>query len=115
MSVVFFKILGSDAKNVDATSDATTDAYEMEISHDWSVSIKDNSVVGLPTYTIEVSNNDSTWYNLNTLSNDVKFVDSIASDFISHRYMRIVYSANGSTSGTISIELSIKNKTNARG
>lgn len=115
MSVVLFKIGGVPAENVDATNDVTTDAFEMEISHDWSVSIKGNSVVGLPTYTIEVSNNNSTWYNLNVLSTGVKFVDSITSDFLSYRYMRIVYAANGATGGTVDIELSTKNKTKARG
>lgn len=115
MSVVLFKIGGIPAENVDATSDVTTDAFKFDISHDWSVSFKDNSVVGLPTYTIEVSNNQSTWYNLHSLSNNVKFVDSITSDFLSYSFMRILYSANGATGGTVNIELSTKNKTKARG
>lgn len=115
MSVIFFKISGADAVGVDATNDFTTDGYPFEISHDWSVSFKDNAVTGLPTYTLQVSNNNSTWYNLNVLSTGVKFDDSITSDFISYRFMRVVYTANGASAGTVDVELSTKNKTNARG
>lgn len=115
MSVVLFKIGGVPAQNVDATSDVTTDAFATFISHDWSVSFKDNSVVGFPTYTIEVSNNESTWYNIADKAKNVKFDDSITCDFLSYRYMRVLYSANGATEGTVNIEFTIKNKTNARG
>ena len=115
MSVVFFKIAGVNAEGVDATSDFTTDAFPTLISHDWSVSFNDNSVVGTPTYTIEVSNNESTWYLLNVLSTNVKFDDSITSDFLSYKFMRVKYLAGGTSSGTVDLEFSIRNKTNARG
>ncbi len=115
MSLTHFKISGVDAKGVDATSNFTTDSYRFEISQDWSVSFKDNAVVGLPTYTLEVSNNNATWYDLNVLSTNVKLEDSITSDFISYRYMRVVYTANAASAGTVDVELSTKNKTNARG
>lgn len=115
MSLVYFKISDVNTKAVDATNDFTTDKFRFEVSQNWSVSFKDNSVVGLPTYTIEVSNNGSTWYELNVLSTDVKFDDSITSDFFSYRFMRVVYSANGASAGTVDLELSTKNITNARG
>jgi len=118
MSLIYFKILGVDAKGVDATNDFTTDAYEFCYSHDWSVSLND---VGLavtgqdPTFTIEVSNNGVKWYDWDSLSTDTAIEDSPDADYMSYKYMRIVYSSNGATAGTVDVELdSLNNIPNKR-
>lgn len=110
MSVLFFKISGSNAQGTDATNDVTTDSFEFKSSHDWSVSIPGDSITGgPPTYTVEVSNDDSTWYDYNNSSTDIDVVDAVADHYFSFRYMRVNYSANGTSAGTVDMRLSIKN------
>jgi len=110
MSVVYFKIAGVDAQGVDATNNFTTDAYEFCHSHDWSVSLNDVGLVGgPPTFTIEVSNNKTKWYDWDILSTDAAIVDSPDADYMSYKYMRIVYLANGTSAGTIDVELDTLN------
>lgn len=110
MSVVNFKILDVEAKNVDATADVTTDAFPFCNSHDWAVTILDNGVVGgPPTFTVEVSNNKTKWYNWDTLSTGVDIVNSVDGDHMTYAYMRIIYLANGTSAGTVDFELSLFN------
>lgn len=110
MSLIYFKILGVEAKGVDATSDFTTDAYEFCYSHDWSVSLNELGLVGgPPTYTVEVSNNNTKWYDWDVLSTNAAIQDSVDAPYMSFKYMRIVYSANGTSSGTVDVELDTLN------
>jgi len=106
MSLIYFKIAGVPAKGVDATNDFTTDAYQFCNSHDWSVSLNDAGLVGgPPTFTIEVSNNSTKWYDWDTLSTNTAIVDSPDAPYMSYKYMRIVYTANGTSAGTVDVEL----------
>lgn len=111
MSLIHFKIAGVPAIGVDATSDFTTDAYQFCNSHDWSVSLNDNGLAGNPppTFTIEVSNNGVKWYDWDSLSTGVEIDDSPDADYMSYKYMRVVYSANGNSAGTVDVELDTLN------
>lgn len=111
MSTVLFKISGAEAQGVDATNDVTTDAFKLGESYDWSVSLNDTGVTGgPPTYTIEVSNNSSKWYEFNQNSTDVALADSVTAEYFGFKYMRVIYSANGTTAGTVDFELSINHE-----
>ncbi len=115
MSLVYFKITGVEAKGVDATNDFTTDGYKFENSHDWSVSLKSIGVVGGPaSYTLQVSNNGSTWYDYNSDSSNVVLEDSVDSDHMAFRFLRVVYTANGTSAGTLDVELGINNNLTGR-
>lgn len=110
MSVINFELLGVDITAGDATSNFTTDKYEFKSSHDWSVSIEGTGIVGgPPTYTVEVSNNDSLWYEYNNSSTNIDIADSVADHYFGFRYMRVIYSANAASAGTVHVQLSIKN------
>lgn len=110
MSLIYFDIAGVPAKAVDATGDVTTDPYQFEHSHGWSVSLSESALVGgPPTYTVEVSNNLTKWYEWDSLSTDVALVDSPDATYMSYKYMRVVYTANGTTAGTIAFELDLQN------
>jgi hypothetical protein len=109
MSVINFKIGGVPTKAVDATVDFTTDAYDFDYSHDWSTSISETGVVGSPTYTIECSNDKVKWYEYNSASTAVALADAVADDRFSFSYMRLIYSANGTSAGTVDVELSLNN------
>lgn len=110
MSLTYFKIGGVETKLVDATSDFTTDAYPFTHSHDWSVSLNDAGLVGgPPTFTVQVSNNKTKWYDWDALSTDTAIEDSPDAEYMSYKYMRIVYSANGTSAGTVDVELDLLN------
>lgn len=108
MNVVNFNIGGVPAVSVDATSNFTTDGIKFPNSLSWSVTFKRNAIVGgTPVYTVEVSNNEITWYDYNNLSTDVSLEDSVADDSMSFTFMRIQYLASGVSSGTLDVELNI--------
>jgi hypothetical protein len=110
MSLIYFKILGVEAKGVDATNDFTTDAYEFLNSHDWSVSLNESGLVGgPPVYTVEVSNNKTKWYEWDVLSTNTLIEDSVDAPYMSYKYMRIVYTASGTSAGTVDVELDTLN------
>ncbi len=110
MSLTYFKIANVEAKLVDATNDVTTDAYLFDNSHGWAVSLNDIGLAGgPPTYTVEVSNNKTKWYDWDDLSTDVAIEDSPDSTYMSFKYMRVVYTANGTSAGTIDFELDLQN------
>ena len=110
MSLNYFKIGGVPAKLVDATNDVTTDPYVFCHSHDWAVSLLDTGLVGgPPTFTIEVSSNNVKWYEWDVLSTNTAIEDSPDATYMSYKYMRVVYSANGTSAGTIDFELDLLN------
>jgi hypothetical protein len=110
MSLIYFDISNTPAVGVDATNDVTTDAYQFEHSHGWSVSLSDTGLAGgPPTFTVEVSNNLSKWYEWDSLSTDVAIVDSPDATYMSYKYMRVIYTANGTSAGMIDFELDLQN------
>jgi len=109
MSVVNFKVSGSPAVAVDATSNFTTDPFDFKSSSDWAVALIETGLVGAPTFSVEVSTNQTKWYEWDALSTNVAIDDSPDADYMSFAYMRIVYLANGASAGTIEVELSFNN------
>jgi hypothetical protein len=107
MSFLYFKISGSEAKAVDATTNFTTDAFTFDNSIAWSVSLKDNGVVGSPTYSVEVSNNGSTWYVWSATSSGLSLNAKVNDDNMPCAFMRVNYVANAASEGTIDVELGI--------
>lgn len=76
-----------------------------------SVVILSNSkglTAGDPTYTIEVSNDNLTWFEYNNLSTDVSVNDAVDDNHLAWIYMRVVYDAKTETTGTVEFELTQK-------
>lgn len=109
MSVINFKIVGVPATAVDATSDFTTDAFEFESSHRWAVALSETGLVGAPTFTVQVSSDKVKWYDWDALSTNVAIADSPDATYMSYRFMRVVYSANTASAGTINAMLDLTN------
>lgn len=88
--------------------DFTTDSFEMCFNHFWSFSVTDNTTGGSPDYTIEVSNDNTQWYEYNSSSSNVLLDDGVDDTHFAWRYFRVVYLSNGVTSGDVTFYLSIK-------
>ena len=109
MSTLKFKISGSDISGNDATIGFTTDAVEWCYSHDWSVGMTTSGIDGAATYTIEVSNDNVTWYEYDANSTDLSVADSFEWDYFGYKYQRLVYTPTGVTVGTITALYTINN------
>ncbi len=108
MSVLNFKIGGTETTAVDAASNFTTDNLSTESSDakSFSVTLSPSGIIGTgATYTLQVSNNTNFWYDLD------KDVDALTtttrSNFIGYRFMRVVYTAGSVTDGLINLQLGL--------
>ena len=93
--------------SVSETSEAIQSCYKYE----WAVA---PIVAGLTSekgeYTIQVSNDNINWFDYNNLSTDVSIEDAVDDNHLAWIWMRIVYDAKNETTGTVSFELTQKQK-----
>lgn len=110
MSVIKFTVSDVDVIDRVATADFTTDSISFDNSHDWSVSFSSTGITGgPPTYTVEVSNDDSTWFPWSVASTDIGLGVSPNDNFMPYKHLRVVYENNVTTAGTVTLELNIAN------
>jgi len=111
MSVINFRIADAKILAVDADTNFTSDEIRFDKSHDWSVTLVGTGIVGgPPTYTVEVSNDKTKWYDWDVSATDVALADSAGSDHLGYKYMRIVYTAGTTSAGTIAAQLGLFNR-----
>jgi hypothetical protein len=98
-----------DGTSHDATVSETSQSIQSCYKYEWALApIKSGLTVGDPTYTIEVSNDDTTWFEYNNLSTNVSVDDAVDDNHLAWVYMRVVYNAGTETTGTIEFELTQK-------
>jgi len=103
-----FSVGGTPVVNYDGTSDFTTDTQEVCFNHVWSFQVEDNTTGGNPNYTIEVSNDGSTWTSYFNNAENIPLDESYEDNRLAFLYMRIVYNATGVSSGTVTFNLVLK-------
>lgn len=100
----------SDGTVHDATVGETSEPLSSCFNYRWSVTpIISGLVGGPPTYTIEVSNDNSTWFEYNSESTNISVVDAVEDDHLAFIFMRIVHTVNGATGGTVEYLFTQKN------
>lgn len=109
MSTLKFTVSNLPVIDKDATIGFTTDTVEWVFSPDWSVSFTPVGVDGSGTYTIEVSNDKIKWDKYDSNSTDVSIQNSFEWDYFGFRYIRVIYTPAGVTTGTISAFYTINN------
>jgi len=103
------KFVFSDGTSHDATVSETSEAVQSCYKYEWSLApIKTGLTIADPTYTIEVSNDGTTWFEYNNLSTDVSVNDAVDDNHLAWIFMRVVYDAKTETTGTIEFELTQK-------
>jgi hypothetical protein len=103
------KFIFSDGTSHDATVSETSESIQSCYKYQWSLApIINGLTAGDPTYTIEVSNDNLTWFEYNNLSTDVSVNDAVDDNHLAWIYMRVVYDAKTETTGTVEFELTQK-------
>lgn len=101
----------SDGTSHDASVSETSDSVQSCYKYEWAVAPITSGLTSADgTWTIEVSNDDVNWFEYNNLSTGVAIVDAVDDNHLAWIYMRIVYDAVTETTGTVSFELTQKQK-----
>lgn len=93
----------------DATLSENSESIKLEYDYTWSIQPIPDTIVGTsPLYSIEVSNDDTTWVDYDAASTDLDIVNSVDDDRLAFKYMRIAHDANGVTSGDVTYKILLK-------
>ena len=102
MDPITRKFTFSDGQGHDVTIDETSEPLQSCQDYKWSITPNTQLLVGgPPLYTIEVSNDGSSWFEYNSESTDITTDNAVCDDHLAFTQMRIVHKANGSTSGNV--------------
>lgn len=105
------KFVFSDGTLHDASVSETSESLQNCFKYDWSLApVQAGLTTTAPTYTIEVSNDDTNWFDYNNLSTDVAIEDAVDDNHLAWIYIRIVYNAKTESTGTVEFEFTQKQK-----
>lgn len=109
MSKFGFKYFLVGGTVVDGTfsgaSDFTTDALNLSSFQDaWLLYANSTYTTGAPTFTIQVSDDESVWFDYNERTTDVLFNRIVKESVFYPKFMRLVYKAN-SADGNVYLKL----------
>jgi hypothetical protein len=95
----------------DATIDAVSTSLVTIKNSAWSINpIVSGLSTDKPEYTIQVSNDNISWFDYNNNSNDVKIEDAVDDNHLSWVYIRISYDHKTESTGTVRFVLIQKEK-----
>ncbi len=104
-----YKFEFTDGTAHDATISQVSESFQICFPYEWSVFVDQVGLTNsLGTWTIEVSNDDNTFYNYKSNSVDIPIMDAYDDIHMSWTYMRINYNAQTETSGTVEFEITLK-------
>lgn len=89
--------LQTGASDYDLSSDEIGDALEITSSWKFSITPNFSGVTGNPTYTLQVSNDNVTWFDYNNNSTVIAIDDGICDVYMSFVYLRVNTTSNGAT------------------
>jgi hypothetical protein len=101
----FFLISGERVDGTAGIQNQETDAMDLEdFSDTWILYANSSHAVGNPTITIQASNDGVDWFNYKDDAVDVALPETIIDGEFLGRFMKVVYTANGSD-GNITFSL----------
>lgn len=100
----------SDGTDHDATVNETSDALVNCNNYVWNITPTNTGVVGIPTYTVEVSDNGVSWFEYDLLFVDVSTVDAVEDTQLSFTMIRIVHKSGTASAGTVEYLLTQKSR-----
>lgn len=92
----------------DASLTETSIAYEMCFNTGWSLIPVFSSLDADPTWTLEVSNDNTTFYPYEDVNKDAAIDQGFCDTHTTFLYWRINYNADTNTTGTVSFQLILK-------
>jgi len=104
-----YKFTFGDGTAHDATVTEISQSWEVCFNYGWSLFVDQIGLTSSDaTWTIEVSNDNSTFYNYKSNSVDIPIIDAYDDIHLSWTYMRINYDAKTETTGTVEFEITLK-------
>lgn len=100
----------TDGTSHDVTFSEASESLESHSNYVWNVSPSVVGLSGLPIYTIEVSNDGTTWFEYATEFTNVAIDDAVEDTQLSFKYMRVNHVAGTSTVGTVTYTLTQKQR-----
>ena len=100
-----------DLGMLDASLTGCTTTQELCYNYDWFLTILKTGTDGDPIVTVEASNNGVNWVTYNCKANGVTLTDDytgFTDDSISSKYFRLCFEPNGTTTGTLTIDMNLK-------
>lgn len=105
------EVSGVPVTDFAADNDFTTDAFAVgegfSVNHIFSFVTLNNSVGGAPKYTLQAQNNLDKWDDYPNAIN-ISLGDGLKGNNIEYLKFRIVYNSLGVSSGTLSMEMTLK-------
>lgn len=105
------EVSGVPVTNFAADNDFTTDPFAIgdgfTLNHIFSFVTLDNSTGGAPKYTLQAQNNLDKWDDYPNAIN-IPLGDGLKGSNIEYLKFRIVYTSSGVSSGTLSMEMTLK-------
>lgn len=96
------KFVFSGVTNVDVTSDATSAAIVLPENYIWSITPQVVvSITGSPTYTVQVSNNGTDWFDYTSDLTDAAITFSADVQGFGYQLMRIDFTSAGASDGEV--------------
>lgn len=93
----------------DASVDETSESQQICYQYGWSITpIANVAGGGVPDYTVQVSDDNVTWFNFSPASTGVPLNIAVERSALNFLYIRIVYDAAVATTGTIQFDLLLK-------
>ena len=100
----------TDGTSHDVTVSEASELLESCSNYVWNVSPSVTGLSGSPTYTIEVSNDGTTWFEYATEFTGVDIDDAVEDTQLSFKYMRVNHIAGTSTAGVVTYTLTQKQR-----
>ena len=97
-----------DLGTIDIGTGGTTPALEICFQHGWSIAPTVTGTSGNASYTIEVSQDNLTWFDYKTLGTNVDIDDAVEDVSINWSWLRIAVSSGGASSGTAQFSIEMK-------
>jgi len=95
-------VFTSDGITHDATVSEISDALTPQCAnYVWNITPKNVGVIGIPTYTVEVSSDGITWFDYDTLFTDVSTVDAVEDTQLSFTHIRVNHNGGTASAGTV--------------
>jgi len=100
----------SDGTTHDASISEASESLELCFNSGWSLTPVSSGLGGSPTYTLEVSNDNTNWFSYEEASEDVSIEDGLDDTHQAFLYARINYDAFNNNTGTVSFQYTIKRR-----
>jgi hypothetical protein len=108
MAIHELKFIFGDGATHDASVTESSAALEFCASHFWSLIPVFAALDASPLWTLEVSNDNVTFSPYATETDGAAIEQGFDDNHLAFKYMRVTYTANGNTTGTVEFTMIIK-------